>query len=393
MTHTPIRFGVIGFGNIGSMHVCNLSEGKIENAVLSAVCDISEAKRKKAAAQYPDAAIFADYRELLSSGKADAVIVAVPHELHCPIAVAALEAGLHVLTEKPAGIRVSDVKRMNEAAEKSDRAYGIMFNQRTNALFAKARELVRSGALGEKKRLTWIITNWYRTQHYYDSGDWRASWRGEGGGVLTNQAPHNLDIAQWIFGMPQRLRAFCMEGQYHTITVEDFAMLHGEYENGATLQFITTTGEYPGTNRLEIVLENGKIVIEEGKLKLWRLKESEKALRFFAKESMPSIPYEYSELLPEGPESAHCGILQNFTDHILKKEELLAKGEDGLNQVMLTNAAYLSSWTNDWVTLPFDEESYNARLEEKRREERPMPKDAAASEENETMLPRWRVNW
>lgn len=387
-----VRFGVVGFGNIGSMHAENLFQGKIEGAILTALCDIDPARQQKAREKYPSVKTFASHEAMFESGEVDAVIIAVPHYFHHSIAIAAFAAGLHVLTEKPAGVRVSDVKEMNAAAEKSGLVFGIMFNQRTNPLFAKARELMKSGELGEPKRLTWIITNWYRTQSYYDSGSWRATWDGEGGGVLTNQSPHNLDIAQWIFGMPKRVRAFCKEGLYHDITVEDLAVIHGEYENGATMQFITTTGEFPGSNRLEIAGEGGKLVIEGGKLKLWKLKTPEKEVRFGSREGMPQIPCDYTEILPDSPETAHCGILQNFTRAILFGEPLLADGREGICQVTLTNAAYLSSWSDSWVELPFDDEVYNKALEARRQNE--GEKKGAPKEENgENMLPRWSVNW
>ncbi len=393
MSQKALRFGIIGFGNIGSMHVRNLFEGKIPRAELAAICDNDPGKQAVAEKNYPGIPFFADHKALLAWGKLDAVIVATPHYLHAPIAIDAFEKGLHVLTEKPAGVRLSDVRAMNEAADKSGRVYGIMFNQRTNPLFAKAHELVHSGALGEKKRLTWIITNWYRTQSYYDSGSWRATWKGEGGGVLTNQAPHNLDILQWIFGMPKRLRGFCTEGHYHRITVEDLAIIHGEYTNGATMQFITTTGEYPGTNRLEIVGDRGKLVIEEGKLKFRQLPFSEKEARFTSKESMPHLPCDYSELLQDGPETAHCGIIENFTEAVLDGRPLLADGRESIHQAALTGGAYLSAWLDDWVTLPYDDELYNKLLQEKAEKEKAFKEYDSPDASFEHLLPRWLVKW
>ena len=387
-----VRFGIVGYGNIGSMHAENLYQNKIPRATLAALCDIDPAKRKKASERFGTLPVFETLDELLSSQTIDALIIATPHPLHADMAIQAMKAGLHVLTEKPAGIRPSDVKRMNQAAVECGKTFGIMFNQRTNVLFQKARELVKSGALGNTKRLTWIITNWYRSQSYYDSGAWRATWQGEGGGVLTNQSPHNLDLATWIFGMPKKLQAFCQEGQYHDITVEDFAMIHAEYENGATMQFITTTGEYPGTNRLEIVGEGGKIVLEEGKLKFWKLEQNEKEVRFSAKEGMPKIPFTYTEYTSDSPESAHLGIIQNFVSAVLDQAELLAPGEDGLNQVMLTTAAYLSAWLEKPIPLPFEDSLYNQLLKEKQEKEK-AKQQTQASQEDANALPRWLVNW
>lgn len=387
-----VRFGVVGIGNIGSMHARNLYEGRIKNAVLGALCDIDEEKLFRAAERY-GAHAYSDWQKLLHSGTVDAVIIAVPHYLHCEIAIAAMRAGLHVLTEKPAGVRASDVRRMNEEADRHSTVFGIMFNQRTEPIFQKARELVHAGMLGKRKRLTWIITNWYRTQSYYDSGSWRATWRGEGGGVLLNQAPHNLDLLQWIFGMPKTVRAVCREGQYHNVTVEDYAAIYGEYEDGASMQFITTTGEFPGTNRLEIVGDRGKMVLEEGKIKLWRLSESEETVRFSSKEGMPHIPYTYEEYIPNEEGRAHCGILENFTSAILNGTPLLADGREGIHQITLTNAAYLSSWTKGEVTLPLDEGLFDQLHQEKRKgEEEKKPTDTASGGD-EAHLPRWQVNW
>lgn len=386
-----IRIALVGYGNIGSMHAKNLFENKIPRATLAAICDIDPLKLQKARSNFPEIPLFSSLDEMLEKAEIDALLIATPHKLHPEMATRAFEKGLHVLTEKPAGIRPSDANAMREAAQKSGKVFGIMFNQRTNSLFQKAKELVTSGMLGEKKRLTWIITNWYRTQSYYDSGAWRATWQGEGGGVLTNQSPHNLDIAAWLFGMPKTVTAFCHEGQYHTVSVEDFAMIHGEYENGATLQFITTTGEYPGTNRLELVGEGGKIVIEEGKLKCWKLLENEKELRFSSRVGMPKIPFEYTEYIQDTPDTAHCGILENFVSAILDGTPLLAPGEDGINQVMLTCAAYLSAWTNTTVTLPIDSTLYNTLLKEK--QEKETEKKAAPAEHDSNQTARWTVNW
>ena len=261
---------------------------------------------------------------------------------------------------------------MNEAAKKSGVKFGIMFNQRTNPMYAKAKEIVQSGQLGELKRLVWIITNWYRTQAYYDSGSWRATWSGEGGGVLLNQAPHNLDLWQWIFGMPKRVRAFCSFGKYHKIDVEDDVTIYGEYENGATATFISTTGEAPGTNRLEISGDKGKIVIEEGKLKWWKLEESEREFCFSATEGFvsPKSQYEeYSEKEPEG----HPQVLEAFAQSILNGTEMIAKGEEGLNSLSISNAAYLSSWTNDWAEIPTDEALFEKYLNDLCEKEKQKP--------------------
>ena len=347
-----IRVGVIGFGNMGSAHAKHIFEGKIDGMVLSAVCDTDEDKRKKAEEAFCGIRVFKTHEELLASGITDAVIIATPHYFHCPIAVDAFKAGQHVLSEKPVGVYTKQIEEMNEAAISCGKVFAVMFNQRTNMLFKKAHDLVHSGELGELKRMVWIITNWYRTQSYYDSGSWRATWSGEGGGVLLNQAPHNLDIWQWICGMPKRIRGFCSVAKYHNIEVEDDATIYAEYENGATGIFITSTGEAPGTNRLEISGTKGKLTIENGKLTLCKLKIDERRFCFESKDSFAAIPSEITVIEQTEKESAHIGILQNFADAVIHNEPLISPGSDGINEVQISNAAYLSSWKDKWVELP-----------------------------------------
>ena len=247
-----IRLGIIGMGNMGTGHLQYIKDGLCPKIEVTAFADIDPQKLNRAKNMQPSAAAFSDATEMLDSGFIDSALIAVPHYGHPEYAMECFKRGIHVMLEKPAGVYTSRVREMNDAAEKSGVKFGIMFNQRTSPLFMKAREIVKSGEIGKPKRLVWIITNWYRTQAYYDSGSWRATWNGEGGGVLLNQAPHNLDLWQWIFGMPKRIRAFCSVGKYHNIDVEDDVTIYGEYDNGATAVFITTTGEAPGTNRLEI---------------------------------------------------------------------------------------------------------------------------------------------
>lgn len=391
--NNTIRVGVIGIGNMGTAHAACLQKGAVDGLSLAAVCDCNPQKRAVCVEKFPSVPFFDDWQQLIAAKAVDAVIIATPHRFHAHIAQAALEAGLHVMCEKPVDITVSAARRLNEAAAKSDRVFGIMFNQRTNPLFAKARALVQSGAIGEIKRTNWLITNWYRTQAYYDSGDWRATWAGEGGGVLLNQAPHNLDLWQWICGMPTRLMAFCPVGKYHDIEVEDEATLLVEYANGATGCFITSTGEFPGTNRLEIIGDRGQLVLEKGVLKYWQLNENEREFCYSCTAGFAEIPHTYTEYTPDRPETAHQGILQNFANAILHGEPLLANGTDGIFELTLSNAAYLSAWNdNQWIDLPFDTAEFDRLLQER----------AAASAFRELATPeaaqdsyrvRWSVNW
>ncbi len=358
-----IRLGIIGMGNMGSGHFHNILDGKCPSVEVTAVCDIDSSKLENAK-KYSGISLFTNSTELLDSGLVDAVLIAVPHYQHPEIAIAAFERKIHVLTEKPAGVYTRQVREMNEAADRSEVKFGIMFNQRTNPMYAKAREIVQSGQLGELKRMMWIITNWYRTQAYYDSGTWRATWNGEGGGVLLNQAPHNLDLWQWIFGMPKRIRATCEFGKYHKINVEDDVTIFGEYANGATASFITTTGDACGTNRLEITGDRGKIVVEHGKLCWWKLAVPEREFCFTAKEGFVTPENTCEEFTAPEPEG-HIEVLEAFAQSILNGTPMIADGSEGLNSLEISNAAYLSAWTDDWVELPGDEAMFEKFLKER----------------------------
>ena len=396
-----VRVGIIGIGNMGSAHAANIYDGKVRNLHLSAVCDLEESRLRWAETRLEGVNRYRDYRELLSSKEVDAIIIATPHKLHPIIAKEAFAAGLHVLTEKPAGIDVRNVREMNAAAEKAGKVFGIMYNQRTNPLFAKLKKMVEDGTLGELKRMVWIITNWYRTQSYYDSGDWRATWDGEGGGVLLNQCPHNLDIWQWITGMPVKVQAHCQYGRHHNIDVEDDVTIWAEYANGATASFITSTGEYPGTNRLELSGTKGKAVIENGILKWYALETDERTICKNEPENTSHEPVLYQEIVQEEQETAHIGILQNFTDAIVNGEKLLAPGEEGILGLSISNAAYLSDWTGSTVTLPMseeEEETFCSLLKEKQAEEvqqssRKNGVQEGATKQTGTYEERWSVRW
>ena len=388
-----IRAAVIGAGNMGSAHISTIGSGKICGMTLAAVCDILPKKLDSCQHLCPDAARFTRWEDVIQSPEVDAVIIAVPHKLHAEIAIAALQGGKHVLTEKPVDVSITRAAALNEAAAHSDRVFGIMFNQRTNPLFQKARQIVTSGQLGELKRSVWIITNWYRTQHYYDSGSWRATWEGEGGGVLLNQAPHNLDLWQWICGMPCEITAFCDIGKYHNIEVEDDVTIFARYANGATGSFITSTGEYPGTNRLEISGSKGKLVLENGTLKWWKLREDERDFCYASEKSFSGIETDYSELQQENAGTAHAGILQNFTNAILHGEPLLAPGAEGIRELTISNAAYLSAWNGSMpIQIPFDGSSFDRQLAAHITE---IHKEQTAESDhcNTSYQQRWQTNW
>jgi len=366
-----VRLGIIGIGNIGAAHTKTIVDGLAPDIELSAVADISPQRRAWASellgADFP---VYNDGRELIGKSGVDAVLIAVPHYQHPPLAIEAFKAGLHVLCEKPAGVYTKQVREMNEAAEKSGKVFAMMFNQRTNSYYKKMRELVTDGNMGAVMRTSWIVTDWFRTGFYYTSGEWRGTWDGEGGGVLLNQSVHQLDMFQWICGMPSRVRAFCHNGKWHNIEVEDDVTAYLEYPNGATGTFITSTGEAPGTNRFEISLEMGKVLNDGGSdLTVYRLARNQRDFRETVKDgySSPECTVEKPKVENDNPQ--HAGVIRSFAGHILRGEPLVAHGREGINALLLSNAIHLSSWLEKTVEIPFDEDLFLAELDKRRRKQ------------------------
>lgn len=362
-----VKIGIIGIGNMGSSHAMYLNNGEIEGAELIAVCDSNPERLKWAKETLREHVQQFDHVDrFFECSDMDGVIIATPHYNHPPLAIQSLEQGFHVLVEKPVGVYTKNVRELNEAASKSDKVFGIMFNQRTNPLYQKLRELVQSGEVGEIKRTNWIITDWYRSQSYYDSGGWRATWAGEGGGVLLNQDPHQLDLWQWTSGlMPKRVRAFCGFGKFHDIEVEDDVTAYVEYENGATGVFVTSTGDSPGTNRYEISGDRGKVVIEDGKLTFWRLRQSEREFNKEYKGGFGEPECWKIDIPIKGEATQHKGITANWVNAIRNGTELLGPGVEGIKGLEISNAMHLSAWIDDWVELPINEDLFYAKLQER----------------------------
>ena len=361
----PVRFGIIGVGNMGKSHINMHIKGEHKELRITAIADINPERLAAAAELLPGVKTYDTAEALLDSGEVDAVIIATPHYDHSPIAQYAFSKGVHVLTEKPAGVYAKQVREMNEAAAKTDLVFGIMYNQRTNCVYRKMREIIQSGELGEIRRVSWIITDWYRTQSYYNSGGWRATWGGEGGGVLLNQCPHNLDLWQWICGLPVKVQAFCHEGKWHDIEVEDDVTIYVEYENGATGTFITTTGDCPGTNRFEVTLDGGKLICENNKLMLYKLNGRVSEHCANASEGFGWIEGEWIEVETDGRNKQHSEVTNKFAAAVLRGEPLVARGEEGIRGLSISNAAHLSSWLGKAVELPVDEDLYFAELQKK----------------------------
>ena len=377
-----VRYGVIGIGNMGTSHSGWLAGGKIPGATLTAVCDIDEKRRVWAKENLPEVAVFEDYKELLDSSLVDAVIIAVPHYLHPEMAIESLKRNINTMVEKPAGVYASQIREMNAEAEKHpDVKFAMMFNQRTNPLYQKVKEILDAGTIGELRRVTWIITSWWRTQKYYDSSAWRATWAGEGGGVLVNQAPHQLDLLQWLCGMPSLMEAHLKYGSHRDITVEDDVTAYFEYPNGATGTFITCTHDALGTDRLEIHGDNGKIIITDSKCvtvkkmdkpeDVWNHElDFRQMLALVKGQTQQKLYTEETFECPENWDQQHIDVLINFTNAIAKGEELIAPGAEGIKAVEIANAMFLSDWLGHAVTIPVDDELFYAKLQEKVQEEK-----------------------
>lgn len=383
MSEKKLKFGIIGYGTEGSMYGKFISEGKVPNIDLVAVCDIDETKLEKARSIHDGIETFTDYKEMIDSGLVEGFVTCVPHYLHPEMAIYGLEHDVNVLNEKPAGVYTKQVKRLNEVAEKANKTYALFLNQRTNPLYRKLKEILDSNELGEIRRTNWIITTWWRPDAYYQQSDWRATWGGEGGGVLVNQAPHQLDLIQWLTGVPDRVYSRTQYGYQRDIVVEDQVHFIMEYDNGATGVFITCTNEIVGTDRLEIVCDGGKIVVDNSKkATIYRLKETETELNnrmtvndvkmLFAGQMDMGDLYEV-ETIEDSTSywgQQHCEVLKNFAAHILDGEELLANGQEGINGVRLANAVHLSSWLDKPVSVKdFDDDKYLELLNEKIKEE------------------------
>jgi predicted dehydrogenase len=377
-----VRLGIIGLGTQGSMYATFITDGLVPNMVVAAIADIDPAKAEIAAAQYPGATFYENYIELLESGDVDAIITTVPHFLHPQMGIDALSRGIHALVEKPAGVYTKQVKELNAFAEAHpELSFGIMFNQRNNPLYIRLKEIVDNGEIGSILRSNWIITNWWRPQGYYDQSAWRATWGGEGGGVLVNQAPHQLDLWQWICGVPEKVFAKVAYGFRRNIAVEDEVTALVDYGNGVTGVFVTATHDLVGTDRFEILGDQGKIVVEGSKTAtVTRLKKPERELsesmdmadvmKLFMGQLNADDLYTTETIEFDSAWGAqHAGVLENFAANILDGTPLLAPGSDGIKGVRLANAIHLSSWTGREVSLDFDEDEFLAELNNRIRSE------------------------
>lgn len=353
-----VRLGLIGLGNQGNYYMNIFKTGRIQRGEVVAVCDNVPAKL----GQYPDIKGYTSSAELIRSGEVDAVLITTPHYDHTTIGIDALTQGLHVLVEKPISVHKNDCQRLIAAHKDKSLVFAAMFNHRTDPRYIKMKQMLAAGELGRLQRIHWIITYWFRSERYYASGSWRATWAGEGGGVLLNQCPHQLDLCQWLFGMPSRVRAFCGLGKYHNIEVEDDVTAYLEYPDGATGVFTTTTGETPGTNRLEIAGDRGKIVFEGDKILFTRNEIPTSEWNRIDTTGFGTPPVWNIEVPAPGVATHHEGVLRNFLDAVLDGAPLIAPAAEGIRSVELGNAMLYSSIADKTVDVPLDGDAYEATL-------------------------------
>ena len=353
--------GIIGIGSMGQAHAKNIAA--LGSCLLTAVCDIDTDKVKKLTEEY-NVDGFIDADDFFKRADIDAVIIATPHYFHNTLAEKAFEYGKHVLTEKPIAVHKADAESMIAAAARHpELKFAAMFNQRTIPAHRKIKQLIDSGELGEIRRVNWIITDWFRSEIYYASGDWRATWKGEGGGVLLNQCPHQLDLLQWFFGVPSRIRANAVFGKYHKIEVEDEVTAFLEYPNGATGVFIASTGEAPGTNRLEITAERGRLVYENGKIEFKRneIPVSEYSAttdKCFGPPAIWNVGIDTDSSNP----TQHRDIIEDFANAILNDTQVMAPAPEGINSLEIGNAMLLSAIKNKTIELPMDSGEFAEEL-------------------------------
>lgn len=355
-----VRLGVIGLGNIAGQHIDNVRSGQVTDCEVSALCSRSPSEL----ATEMELPHFTDHRELIGSGLCDAVLIATPTFRHFEIGAAALEAGLHVMMEKPIGLSVTEGEDLL-ALQQDEQVFALMLNQRTDPLFVAMRDLIQQGVLGEISRTHWTMTNWFRPEIYFQVSDWRATWRGEGGGLLVNQCIHNLDIFQWLCGMPRSVRAFCRFGRHHDIEVEDEATAYFEYDNGASGVFVGSTGEAPGVNRLDVIGDKGALSFDGERL---LLTENEPATSRFSREThdMFGLPQSsVCDITPDRGGNQHAAVLGNFARAILNNETLIAPAGEGIHSLALANSMLLSTWGGKAIALPLDKNRYQQALDQR----------------------------
>ena len=359
-----VRMGIIGVGTMGRQYAQWICAGEVRGMTLTAAVSRNpETRSWLSRIGGPELKVYDSEEEFFQeSYRFDALLIATPHKEHPRLALRAFSLGKHVLCDKPAGIRAADAREMTRAAKEAGAAYGLIFHNRLRPGYQRMKALLESGELGRLKRFAFVSTIHFRTRHYHESGDWRSSWSGEGGGALINQGQHVLDFWQWLFGMPDRLFAKIPFGKYQDFAVDDEATLLMEYPNKVTGTFFLTTAEIPGEEKLEVVGTRGRALLTEESLRIWRYGDIQEYIMTAPVNTKEGLEVNLEEIPLASLGNLRLELLENFAAHLLTGEPLVAPGREGENALWLSNAAYLSAWTGADVSLPFDPDVFDREL-------------------------------
>ena len=383
-TEKKVRFGIIGSaGLIGAYHANTLVKG--EGAYeLKAICDIDEARLKEQSDKL-GVPCHARYQDLLARDDLDAVIVATPHPLHAEHVIAVVESGRDVLTEKPIAHTPGDARRMLKAINKSRRIAGVHYQHRANPVFQKIRKMIDSGELGRLLSIR-FTGSWYKSDFYYSLGGWRGAWADEGGGVLINQAPHDIDLICYLAGggMPAELIGRCSNLYHETSQVEDHATAAGVFPNGVEFALNVSVAAHGDRPTFSIFGTAGVITTVAGKFVKYIRYEQD--LIEFCREYAGPGPYNgpkcEEQPLPDSGEHDHSDIHKCFAQAVLtrSKSKLLVSAKEGRWSSEMINAIILSSYLGKKVKLPVGPARYDKMLADLIANAKPVERDKRDSQ-------------
>jgi predicted dehydrogenase len=306
-----------------------------------------------------------DARELFARPDVDAVVIATPHVEHVALASEALSARRHVLVEKPLGVHKADCARVlavHAGLGPEPPVFGVVHDYRAEPRFIWLRKMLGTGEFGRVERVVWQATDWYRTQAYFHGSSWRGRFASEGGGLLVNQAPHLLDLLLWLFGVPVRVTGMCRFGRFHEIEVEDDVTAMLDFPSGMSALIVASSGEAPGTNRLDVSCDKGRIVLEEGGATVHRNREPASAHRRREACGRPLADVERLEF--PARRATGVEVLANFVAAIRGGTPLLAPAHEAATAVEVANAILWSSLLERPLALPIDGTGFERVLHE-----------------------------
>ena len=356
---------IVGYGNMGGQYAEKIYNGKIKGLSLYGILCRNQPGQQKIRESMPEVTVFPNEESMFQARENfDALIITTPHKEHVRVVERAQQAGLHVLCEKPLGVTVEECEALSY--EDTGTVNAMIFNWRAREVYRQVYEYIHSGKLGRLTQVIWVANFWYRPAYYHHASGWRSSWSGEGGGLLINQCQHLLDMWNWLFGQPCEVSARLGYGCYSDIDVDDKASLFFRHENGMWGTFLSSSGDSPGTNRLEILGEMGKLVVEDNRyFTIYKNEISTTEVSKTSQEMYPKIPYVEERREVEQTESEYTVILQNFIDAMEGREKPLAALCDGRRALENCNAAYLSDWQQKPLQIPCDCKAYDFELQKK----------------------------